>query len=168
MSQMTSNSAYDSPPVTAVPTDIQSRKALPPSQQLHALRRIHAQVDQRVELGVQLFKADEARTVASQTMVDQVRQEQKTLHDRIQSDVTRSLHTYDQWVRQVDDDLTSAIKSIEGRMDDLQKGWSSSQQRIEQMMKRAEAMLDQSRTMFEESLRSPVEPRTTRPPEPTS
>jgi flagellar biosynthesis chaperone FliJ len=113
------------------------------------LERVQAQAEQRVHLGAQLFKAAEAHTSQYRDSLSQVKADQDKLRSEVQEDVSRSLHSYDQWIGQMEEDFTSAITSLEAKMDKLQSDWASAQQRIERMMKRSEAMLDQSRTLLE-------------------
>jgi flagellar biosynthesis chaperone FliJ len=125
------------------------RGPMSPEQQLEALQKVQAQAEQRVKLGVQLFKAAEAHTSQHRAILDEVKAEQSRFRDELTQDVTRSLHAYDQWVGQIDDTISDSIKSLEDKMDKLTSDWAKTQQRIESMMKRSEALLDQSRCLVE-------------------
>lgn len=144
MSQTTSFRPSPVPSLPGLP-----KASLTAQQQLEALQRVQTQAEQRVLLGVQLFKAAEARTSQYRQALDEVKVEQEKLRSEVQEDVTRSLHTYDQWIGQMEDDFTSKIQSLEAKMAKLQSDWTKTQQRIEGMMKRSEAMLDQSRVLLE-------------------
>jgi hypothetical protein len=110
---------------------------------MEAARCAQTQAEQRVQLGLKLFKAAEAHTVNYQNMVEQVRLKQQQLREKLEHDVARSLHTYDQWIGEIDDGVTEVLKALEHRIDKLQSDWCGTQQRIEQMMTRSESLLDQ-------------------------
>ena len=112
-------------------------------QQLEAVRCVQNQAEQRVQLGLKLFKAAEAHTIKYQNLVEQVRYEQQQLREKLEQDVARSLHTYDQWIGEVDEGVPEALKALGVRIDKLQNEWSGTQQRIEQIMSRSESLLDQ-------------------------
>ncbi len=126
---------------------------LSPKQQLEALRRTEEAAEERVKMGVQLFKAAEQHTVRQQAMVDQIKADQEHLREEIRADVARSMQAYDQWVGKMDEDFTGALKGLEKRIDDLQAQWTKSQERIDNMMRRSESLLDQSRSMVETIVR---------------
>lgn len=118
-----------------------------PRRQFEAIKRVEEEANKRVQLGMQLYRAAEAHTAHQQSLLDGFKQEQQQLKEDLEEDVTRSLHAYDQWVGKIDEDFTSALKGLQGRIDSLQEQWSQSQQRIDDMMRRSEALLDQSRTI---------------------
>jgi hypothetical protein len=130
------------------------RDPLSPTEQLEALRRVQAQAEQRVKLGLQLFKAAEAHATQQQTLIEEIKSEQQRLRAEVQEDVARSLHTYDQWMGRMDEDFTRAIKSLETKIEMLEAQWSHSQERMAAMMRRAEALLQQSQAMLEKSARA--------------
>jgi chromosome segregation ATPase len=121
---------------------------LTPAQQVQALSRIQAQAEQRVQLGVQLFKAAEAQTARHREMLDGVKTEQAAFRAEVEEDITRSFHAYDAWIGQVDADLTSSIKALEDKMARLQKEWQGTQSRIEGMVARSERLLSQTRDLM--------------------
>ncbi len=121
---------------------------LTPAQQVAALNRIQSQAEQRVQLGVQLFKAAEAQTARHRELLDGVKSEQATFRAEMEEDVTRSLHAYDAWIGQIDTDLTSSIKELEDKMARLQKEWQGTQSRIEGMVARSERLLSQTRDLM--------------------
>lgn len=120
-----------------------------PQQQLEAVRRVQAQAEHRVQLGVQFFKAAEARVTGQQAQIDQLKAEQDALRERVETDVGRTIHAYDQWVGQMDENFTRTIHNLEKRVDELHAQWDATQARLDEMMKRAQATLDQSRAMLE-------------------
>lgn len=131
------------------------RKNLTPEQQLEAIRKVQAQAEQRVKLGMQLFKAAEARMSSQQDMVDKFRAEQNALRDQVQQDVAKTLQDYDQWVGRIDESFTHAIQRLEERLDGLDKSVAESDQRVEKMLERAEGMLEQTRYLLEKAKRTP-------------
>ena len=147
-----SNQAQDRPSLSLVGG---SGKGTPaggnPQRQLESLRQVQAQAEQRVQLGMQLFKAAEARVASQQAMIEAVRAEQDRLREQMHEDVTRSLHAYDQWVGQIDENFTHAIRALEHKVEAMQRQWQQTQGKVEGMMKRAEALLDQSRVMVADS-----------------
>ncbi len=118
---------------------------LSPQQQLEAIRRTQDQAEQRVELGMKLLGAAEAHAVNHQHSMEQVRSEQQVLRDKLEQDVAKSLHTFDQWIGDLDDGFTKALKQLEDRVDTLSSQWVHTQHRIEQMVKRSETLLDEHR-----------------------
>ena len=130
------------PPLPGLPTG-----TLTAQQQLEALRRVQEQAEQRVQLGMRLFKAADAATGHQQELVTEIRDDQQRLRDRVEQDVARSLHTYDQWIGDVGDGFHASLKKLEGRIDELQSQWQQTQKRIEGMMNRSEAFLDSARTL---------------------
>ena len=124
-------------------------------QQLEHARRIQVQAEQRVQLGLQLFKAAEAHALRHRDMIQQLKDEQQELHQQLQQDVAQSLHEYDQWVGQLDENFTTALRQLDSKVDSLQERWAQTESHIEQMMKRSEALLDQSRVMLEHTAAHP-------------
>ncbi|MCE9590393.1 MAG: hypothetical protein K8S99_07700 [Planctomycetes bacterium] len=122
-------------------------RALSPQEQLDALRRVQAQAEQRVYLGAQFFKAAEARTDQFREMIEKIKSEQDTLREELRDDMTKSLRTYDQWLGEIDQDLTTAIGTLEERVTKLQQEWAQAQQRIDSLLRRSEAMFDQTRML---------------------
>jgi len=125
-------------------------RTLSVEEQLDALRRVQSQAEQRVKLGVQLFKAAEARTEEHRDILAQMKAEQDKLRDELQGDVSRSLHSYDQWLGKMDEDFTGAITQLEAKIEKMQAEWTQAQERIESMVRRSEAMLDQARCLLEQ------------------
>lgn len=128
------------------------RQPLTPEQKLDALRRVQAQAEQRVKLGQQLFKAAEARVTAHRGLMDQVRQEQDKLRAEVQEDVARSLQSYDQFMGQLEERITLAMRSLEDRLDTLHAECAASESKVDQMLTRAEALLDQTRVLLNQSV----------------
>jgi len=138
---------------------------LTPSEQLDALRRVQAQAEQRVKLGVQFFKAAESRTDQFREMIEKIKTEQDTLREELRNDMTRSLRGYDQWLGEIDRNLTNAIETLENRVGKLQEEWAEAQTKIDGMLKRSEAMYDQTWSMLESTLAAS---RHASPPEPSA
>ena len=133
------------------------RKNLTPEQQLEAIRKVQAQAEQRVKLGMQLFKAAEARMTSQQEMVDKFRAEQNALRDQVQQDVAKTLQDYDQWVGRIDESFTHAIQRLEERLAGLETSVAESDERVEKMLERAEGMMEQTRYLLEKAKRTPAE-----------
>lgn len=148
------------------------RGPLTPAQQLEALRRVQAQAEQRVKLGVQLFKAAEARLGQHQDVLAEARAEGEKLREQIQTDVAKSLQQYDQWIGGLDEQFTRMIRELFERVEKLEGQVAKSQGSIETLIKRAEALLDQARYLIERPAApaaapqafAPVRPAPTAPP----
>ena len=139
-----------------------NRQPLTPEQQMQALKRVQAQAEQRVKLGMQLFKAAEARLSSQTDIVQQIKTLQKQLREQVNNDVAQSLHQYDQWIGQIDESFTTAIRKLEEKVDAVQANISKSEARMRDMLDRAEAMLDQSRCLLQQkSLKLPEMPKPT-------
>ncbi|MCC6579092.1 MAG: hypothetical protein IT440_01530 [Phycisphaeraceae bacterium] len=129
------------------------RRPLDSAGQAEALQRLAAQNEQRIRLGVQLFRAAEAQTQEHRRLVEQIHVEHNKLREQVTHDVAKSLAAYDQWVGKIDENFTTALKQIETKIEHLQANWVSTQERIEQMLKQSEAMLSQSRQMTQQAMR---------------
>ena len=117
------------------------RSALTPEQQLEAIRRTQAQAEQRVKLGVQLFKAAEARVAAQQDLLAEVRREQQGLREQVQQDVAKSLRSYDQWMGRIDESFTHAIDRLNQRVDRLEETVRQQADEAKSLIQRAEALM---------------------------
>ena len=138
-----------SPPGPSHEPDAHIDPSLPPDEQREALARLRVQAEQRVKLGMQLFKAAEAHTSHQQQVVEQLRQDQRTMRDQMMEDVARSLHSYDRWIGKMDEQLTQSMQRLTERMNQLQSQWADAQQRIDAMMSRSETLLNESRSLLE-------------------
>ncbi len=137
-----------------------SRQPLSPEQQMQALKRVQAQAEQRVKLGMQLFKAAEARLSSQTDILGQIKTLQTQLREQVNQDVAKSLHEYDQWVGQIDESFTTAIRKLEEKIDAVHANVANSEARMEHMLKRAEALLDQNRDLVEKNSLKPPAPVT--------
>ena len=135
-----------------------SRQPLSPEQQMQALKRVQAQAEQRVKLGMQLFKAAEARLSSQTDVLGQIKTLQTQLREQVNQDVAKSLHEYDQWIGQIDESFTTAIRKLEEKIDAVHANMVNSEARIENMLKRAEALLDQNRELAEKNSLKQVAP----------
>ncbi|MEM6392495.1 MAG: hypothetical protein AAF797_06950 [Planctomycetota bacterium] len=79
-----------------------------------------ARAEQRVKLGLQLFKAAEARLAAQHDTLAQIKSEQANLRESIQHEVAKSLQTYDQWMGRIDESFTTAVRDLTTRLDKLE------------------------------------------------
>jgi len=116
------------------------RPPLTPEQRLEALRRVQAQAEQRIALGKQLFKAAEARMRGESDVLSQVRKEQAGLREQLHREFTESLHSYDQWLGQMDENFTIAIRALEEKIDAVAAQVESDRHRAERLLHRAEAL----------------------------
>lgn len=123
--------------------------SLSTNEKLTALKQVQAQAEQRIKLGTQLLKAAEAHTSQSQSVIDKVRSEQNHLRDKLEQDVTKALNHYDEWIGTTEESLTNRMDNVEHRLESLSQQWEESEQRLTRMIKRAEALFDQSRSMLE-------------------
>ena len=82
-----------------------------------------------------------------QSLLDSFKTEQQQLKEELEQDVAQSLQAYDQWVGKIDENLTTAIRNLEGRINQLQEQWNDSKKRIDTMIHRSESLMDQSRVM---------------------
>jgi len=130
----------------ALPTP--PRGPLSPKQQSEAIRRVTAQAQQRVQLGMQLFKAAEAYTTHQQDLLGQIKDQQDQLRDQIQKDIASTLQTYDQWMARFDQSFTRSLAKLEKKVDTLQRQWEASQLQITTLTQRTETLLDQSRVLL--------------------
>ncbi|MEM1211567.1 MAG: hypothetical protein AAGI68_04645 [Planctomycetota bacterium] len=79
-----------------------------------------ARAEQRVKLGLQLFKAAEARLAAQHDTLAQIKAEQANLRESIQHEVAKSLQSYDQWMGRIDESFTTAVRDLTSRLDKLE------------------------------------------------
>ena len=124
-------------------------KALTPQQQLEALARVQNQAEQRVRLGLQLFKAAEAHTTSHQQILEDITAEREKFRDEISKDVARSLHAFDQWIGQMDDTFTQAFLTLEERVDSVEQKLVDQQRHLETMIRQTQKMLDQATALLD-------------------
>ena len=124
------------------------KRPLTVRQQLEALQRVQGQAEQRVKLGMQLFKAAEARTSQYQATLAQIKSEQDEFRTRFSQDMARSFEVYDKWLGQIDETLTDALRELESKLDKLRDDWTGKQDRAESLINRSEQMLEQSRDLL--------------------
>lgn len=126
---------------------------LTPAQQMEALRRVQAQAEQRIKVGLQLFKAAEGHATHLHTDIQQLKDEQARLRKSLEEDVARSLQSYDQWVGRMDENFTKALRLLEDKMGAIERRFNETQIRMDRMLKRAETLLEQSTQMLTEGRR---------------
>ncbi len=124
------------------------RRALTAAEQAAALQRVQQQADQRLKLGLQLFKAAEAQTTQQHALLDVVKQEQTQLRQEIREDVARSLRDYDLWVGALEKRLVERLDEHEQKLKDLEESWTRIDNRLQTTMLRAETLLDQTRYLL--------------------
>lgn len=121
---------------------------LTPQQQLDALNRAQRQAEQRVRLGMQLFKSAEARLSAGQELVHQLREEQDALKAQMKEQVDKSIHSMTRDVDERTQSVEQRLDALTSKLEQAQHAWESSQQRVGEMMARCEAMLEQGRHLM--------------------
>lgn len=124
------------PPPPGLPRD-----PLTPQQQADALRRIQAQAEERVRLGLQLLKATEGYTARQRQMIDQLRAEQEQLRQHLENDIAKTLQTYDQWMAKFDAKFTAVLQQMERRLDDLASRCDRTEQIAATLLQRVEQLL---------------------------
>lgn len=126
---------------------------LTPAQQMEALRRVQAQAEQRIKVGLQLFKAAETHATQQHSDIQQLKDEQSRLRKNLEEDVARSLQAYDQWVGRMDENFTKALRLLEDKMGAIERRFNETQVRMDRMVKRAETLLEQSTQLLSENRR---------------
>jgi hypothetical protein len=129
--------------------DLEPHATVTRQQEMEALRRVQAQAEQRVQLGLKLFRAAETQVFSYQHLLDRVKSHQQELRQRVKQDMADSLRQYDTRVGDVEDKVTSTLAQLEQRMSQLNHDWSEARQRLEAMMRRTEALLEHSRMLLE-------------------
>ncbi len=117
------------------------RKPLDAAEQLDALRRAQGKADQRVKLGLQLFKAAQAHTSQRRDLLDKIKAEQAALKDQLQADMAEKLQRYEHRLENFDGKLAESLDAIEQRIKQLEHDWKAAEQRIESTLRRAQAVL---------------------------
>lgn len=143
------SSAAATPQPGPVIAGVDGIEGLPPAEKLAALRRVQLQAEQRIRLGMQLFKAAEAHVAGQQGIVEDLRQAQEQLREDLHSDVARSFRSYDEWMAEFGGRIADRMEKMESRIEQLQHRWVEIEKRINQMVKRAEALVEQSRCLLE-------------------
>ena len=126
---------------------------LSPEAQAEALRLAKSRAEQRVALGMRLFDAAEQRLTSQAKLMYELRRQQKSLQERVQEDVAKTLQAYDQWVGRIDEGFTHAIRELESKVDALTQEWQRVRQDVARMMERADALLDSARSSSPEAAR---------------
>lgn len=125
-------------------------KALTPQQQLEAIQRVEQQAQQRVKLGLQLFKAAEAHTASHRQILEQIQAEREKFRDELTQDVSKTLHAYDQWIGQMDESYTQAMLTLEQRINELDAKVNTSAAKLQAMLDQSQKLLAQAEAMLEE------------------
>src|SRR5690606_8818269 len=84
-----------------------------------------------------------------QRALDQVKADQARLRDELTRDLAKSLQSYDQWVGQVEDRLAGSMQALDVMLENLTRRVKASEDRLTQMMQRAEALFDQVRSALD-------------------
>ena len=131
-------------------------RSMSPQQQLESLRKAQRQAEQRVQLGMQLFKAAEARLSAGQDVVGQVRREQDALRDEMRREREEDASRYNKQLADVEQTTDARMAAVERQIARLQLDWQSTQDRLGEMMARCQAMLDQTRHLLSRAAQPPA------------
>lgn len=145
------------------------RTPLSAEQQLKALRLVQDQAEQRVNLGMKLFKAAQTHATHQHELIQELKAHQEQMRQEMQHDIAASLQTYDQWMATFDENFTRKLHQLEEKIDQkidaLNEKWETTQQRIVEMVRRSETLLDQSRRMLKTAAQQSAAPaRRTKPP----
>ncbi|MEM7682203.1 MAG: hypothetical protein AAF288_09635 [Planctomycetota bacterium] len=118
-----------------------ARRSLSPEQQAEALRAAQARAEQRVKLGMQLFKAAESKLGQQTDLLASIKADQQKLRDDVQDDVARTLQTYDQWMGRIDESFTTAVSDLQQRLDSVEQDLDSKLEQMRGLADRAETVL---------------------------
>lgn len=124
------------------------RRPMSPEQQAAALEKVQQQATQRIKLGQQLFEAADARLKQHQQVLHDIQEQQQKLREQVQEDVAKSLQAYDQWMGQIDESFTNAIKELGQRIDVLETRFDCSRNDMERMIDKAAALLEQTQGLL--------------------
>ena len=154
----TSQESIHSVPLQEIVTQPDKRTALPgktiaPKPQFETLQRVQDQAETRADLSIRFDEADEAYVSQHESLIDELKGEQR-LKKELEEDMTQSLHPHDHGIDKIDHDFTHTMRDLKQRIDDLQTRWGQSQQQIDEMVRRSEQLLDQSRIMVRTATRS--------------
>jgi len=116
-------------------------------KQPQKLRLVRAQAEQRVQLGMQLLNAAQVHTHRQLDLFNQFTAQQTRAREQMQNDIASTLQTYDQWMASFDQRFTERLKSMEEKIDSMQQHWSTTESKIAKLLNRAQALMDQSRTL---------------------
>ena len=132
------------------------RPKLTPNQQLEALRRIQAQAESRVKLGVQLFKAAETYSTYQNDLLEQVRASLEHVQEQWHQDSVNQVQAYEKCIRQIDDRLVGMNQTLDDHLDKVRQLCSQTQQRVEVLVEQAQGCLGRCMTVAG-SIRTEVE-----------
>lgn len=118
-----------------------ARRSMSPDQQAEALRAAQARAEQRVKLGMQLFKAAESKLGQQSDLLERIKADQQKLREDVQDDVARTLQSYDQWMGQIDESFTTAVADLQSRLDHVEQSMESKLQEMRGLADRAETIL---------------------------
>ena len=129
---------------------------------------IDQQARQRIELGKELLSAAEAYSARQAAAVEALRKDQAQLRDEVQREVSQSLRSYDQTVADLEQRLTTRMDEIQRAVEALDGQWRQAHEMLFGMVRRCEALLDQSRVMLERGAPSRGAGKVQRPIRPDS
>jgi len=118
------------------------RKPLDATKQLEAIRRVQSQAENRIKLGLQLFKAAEGHTSRRRDILEDIKTDQKNIRDQLQSEMVENFQRYEHRIDSFDDKVTRTIESLDKRIGQLQEEFAAAETRIQTLLQRAEQLLD--------------------------
>lgn len=126
------------------------RNPLTESQRLEAVRRLQDQAEHRIRIGLDLFKAAEAHTSQHRRLLKELQDERFELYEKMQREMTQSFDQYEQWIGQIEQNIANSVDRLEARIDALQAAWENSQQQVQQLMQRSDAMVAKANGLLTE------------------
>ncbi len=114
---------------------------LTPEQQALALRKLHAQAEQRVQLGSKLLEAADARLQQHQSALDVVRQENAQLREAMRQEFAESIETAQSWQQESELRLTERVEAVEQRLTTMETQWAASIGQLEAALAQAQGLL---------------------------
>lgn len=141
-------------PIDLVSLSPQSPGRLSPQEQLEAVRRLQEQAEKRLRLGRELFQAAEGLIRHYRQELEQLKQQQQELLQQMQKEIASSLRQYDQWIGQMEKDTTRRLEELTRRLAAMEAAWPELQKKVEMLLKRSGAVLEQIRSwMVHKSVR---------------
>ena len=132
----------------------QTRLTLTAQQRTEALRRIQAQADQRVTLGVQLFKAAEAHTTHQHDLLGRIKTDQQQVKQELQQDlagVLKSIASYDQQLDRFENLFSAVMTAMAKRIDSIYNKQIEAEQRINETVKQVVDLLEKTQHLMDEA-----------------
>ncbi len=127
------------------------RRALTVQERLEAVQRLQKQAQQRLQLGSRLFEAAKGQTDRQQQMLEDFKKEQATLREQMRSEMAQTFRQCDQHLHEGRQDTAGRLDDLTRRLDTLESGLRQQEERLAKGLRRAEAILEQSRYLMAEA-----------------